>query len=1290
MQQRCVTVLAASMIICLTSAGVFAQGSSTASVSGVVVDAAGGVVPGADVSVKNNGTAETFTAVTSGQGVFSIPSLITGTYTVTVSLQGFKTAVLNNVVVNAGVPASVRATLDVGGISEQVIVQSTSQIVQTQTAAVSTTLDTRQVTSLPLSSRSAADFIVFLPGVQTAGGSRDSIVNGLPQGTINMTLDGVNIQDNTLKTTDGFFAMIGPRLDAVEEITFTNAAQGADGTGMGATQIRFVTKSGTNDLKATAYHTYRSDALNANDWFNNRDGLEKPQLLRNQPGFSVGGPVVVPGFNGRGKAFFFVNYEELRERTATRRTRTILSPASQQGVFRYNTTQGVREVNLFQLAAANGQTSAPDPIMARLLMDIRNATGKEGNVREQTDPLFQQYSFLVPTTSLNRFPTVRVDYQLSDRHRVTYAMNYQYNSGGPDTTNNRDQSFPGFPVVGTQTSDRKSWSTWLRSIVAANVVNELRFGYGGAPIDFAMNDFTPSLWSGSVANQGGFYLNLGNALTGLTNPGAAATPSGRDAYHKSVEDNLSWLKGSHSLTLGGSFSQFDLWMDNQQVVPELRFSVVQGDPAESLFTQANFPGASATNITNAGRLYAILTGRVSELRGTARLNEDTGQYVFNGVGRQTVQQRELSGWAQDAWRMRSNLTLNYGLRYDLQFPFVAKNNSYSVGDFDDVFGVSGAGNIFKPGTLAGQPPTFRQLSESERAYPMDWNNVAPSVGVAWTPSAGGGFLRRLTGEPGVTAVRGGYAWAYSRNGLTDFQGQIANNPGVSLNVFRNQALGNLGGLPLLMRDTGRMTPASFPATPVFPYTEVVDGDITIFSPELRVPRAETWQAGVTRALGSSRTMAVEVRYLGARSGGAWRTNNYNELNIVENGFLDEFKRAMANLQANVAAGRGGTFAYFGTGTGTAPLPIYLAYFAGVPGARAGDSSLYTSPNFRTSTYLNPLARFNPSPHAAVDALDADAAARARAIAAGLPPNFIVTNPDLLAGANIVENEARTMYNSLALELRRRGSSGLSFASSYVLGHATNSRFLSLRRQSPMVRNDGAEGDITQAAKVNMVYELPFGNGKRFGGSVNGVLDRIIGGWQLAGSARVQSGQLVDLGNVRLVGMTPKELSKMFKIRIDGTGRVWMLPEAIIDESVKAFSVDPVSPTGYSQLGPPSGKYIAPSDSVDCIETIRGWGDCGLRSVVLTGPMFKQFDIGIAKRVATWSHASAEFRVDVLNAFNNVNFVPVSGMVGLANGTPTTANTNNRANGANPDDYDVTFLTGVNTARVVQLQARFRW
>ena len=247
------------------------------------------------------------------------------------SLTGFKTVLLNNVIVNAGVPANVRATLTIGGISEEVLVTANSALVPTQTATVATVLDTRQVASLPLSSRNAADFVVFLPGVTTPGGTRDSIVNGLPQSTINMTLDGVNIQDNTLKSTDGFFAIVGPRLDAIEEISFTTAASGADSVGSGATQIRYTTKSGSNQLHGSVFHQYRSDALNTNSYFNKRDNLPKAELLQNQPGFNIGGPIMLPGFNGRNKAFFFMNYEELRQPSDLRRTRQIFHPRLRKG-----------------------------------------------------------------------------------------------------------------------------------------------------------------------------------------------------------------------------------------------------------------------------------------------------------------------------------------------------------------------------------------------------------------------------------------------------------------------------------------------------------------------------------------------------------------------------------------------------------------------------------------------------------------------------------------------------------------------------------------------------------------------------------------------------------------------------------------------------------------------------------------------------------------------------------------------------------------------------------------------
>ena len=201
-----VRVCAITAIVMATATSALAQGATTASITGIVQDAQGGAVPGATVVIKNNGTNATISTVSNEQGTFTAPSVDPGTYTITVSLMGFKTAVLNGVVVSAQVPANVRARLEVGGLEEMVVVTGASEIVQTTASAVATTLNLTQISNLPLVSRNALDFITFLPGVNTPGGNRDSTVNGLPQSAINITVDGMSVQDNHLKTGDGFFA----------------------------------------------------------------------------------------------------------------------------------------------------------------------------------------------------------------------------------------------------------------------------------------------------------------------------------------------------------------------------------------------------------------------------------------------------------------------------------------------------------------------------------------------------------------------------------------------------------------------------------------------------------------------------------------------------------------------------------------------------------------------------------------------------------------------------------------------------------------------------------------------------------------------------------------------------------------------------------------------------------------------------------------------------------------------------------------------------------------------------
>jgi len=1272
-----------SLVVCLLvgAAGpVFAQGGTTSTISGVVVDTAGGVVPGADVQVTHSATGVTQSAVSNEQGAFSFPGLNVGTYTVTVTLQGFKTFVANDVVLTSGAPASIKATLEIGALEEQVLVSSTSEIVQTQSTVISSTINANQIVKLPITSRSAMDFVTLLPGVTTPGGNRQSQINGLPRGVINITLDGVNIQDNTLRSTDGFFAIVSPRLDAIEEVTVTTATQEAS-AGQGAVQIKFVTRSGGNDFTGSGYSYFRSDKLNANTWFNNRNGVDKAELKQNQYGARAGGPIIIPGlFDGRGKAFFFGNYEEFRQPSGVTRNRNILNTTAQQGIYTYTAAGATREVNLLALAAANGQTSTPDPIISRILGDIRSAVS--GGSIATVDQNLERFTFNVGTESLRRYPTTRIDYNITEKHRYSNAFNYNYFTDFPDTLNNQDPSFPGFPLNAGQTSERYSISNSLRSNLTSNLVNEGLVAWSGAPVSF-FTEYTPAAWQGtSVADQNGFRIAF-PTTAGMNpvgpNPVGNFNPQSRNASTLLVENTLTWLKGRHSFTMGGSWTQFDLWLKNQQMVPNISLAVINGDPAQAMFNTTNFPGASQAQLSQAQSLYALVTGRVSQIGANAALSETSSEYEYLGNSVQRARMREAGLFVQDSWRIRPDLTINAGVRYELQFPFTPRNNSYSTATLESFCGVSGTNpaticNLFQAGNTPGIQPTFIAFGQGSRAYETDYDNFAPSVGAAWTLRGSAGVLGAIFGRnEGDSVLRGGFTRAYSREGMNAFSGQFGGNPGVTITATRNANNGNLGALPLLFREAGRLGAPDFQKVPQYPLTEVVTGDVNLMDPNLQVPYADSWTVGLQRQV--SRDMAVEVRYVGTRSRDLWQTLNFNEINIFDNGFLGEFRAAQANLHANVAAGLASQgFRYRGPGTGTVPLPTMFAYFQG-----AGDPNnpaAYTSANFRTSnTFLSPLATFNPNPFGFANSLNTNAGFRANAAAAGMPANFFVANPNLLGGADMTRNVGRSDYNALQLELRRRLSGGLQFNSSYSFGKQMVHSWRTHRRDVFMVRDTGNPGDITHVFKLNAVYDLPFGQGRRFGGNVNGFVDRLIGDWSLSVVSRVQSGQLVNLGNLRMVGMSLDDVQDMFKLRFDHAGKkVWMLPQDVIDNTIKAFSVSATSPTGYGDLGPPEGRYFAPANGPDCIEIDNGaqYGDCGLREVVVSGPMLQQHDISVAKRVRVVGRTNFEFRLEMLNAFNNHNFVPVGGI------------------GATAGNYEVTGLTGTNTARIIQLVTRFNW
>src|SRR5262245_56939810 len=394
-------VVATSFVFLASDA--FGQGGDMSLISGVVTDEGGGVLPGATVIVSSNATGSKFESTTNQSGAYAVPSLSAGVYTITVTLAGFRTAVFSDVRVQLGVPTTLNASLSVGEIAETITVSGASaELINTLTPAVTATLNVDQIALIPTPTRNALNAVTFMVGVNTPGGMRGSTINGSPESFLNLTLDGVSNNDTFNKNTDGFFSPVRPRQDAVEALTVTTAVGGAEVGGHGGATINFTTRSGTNRFTGSAYEYFRDKSLNSNYWFNERNGQPKSDVRLNQFGVREGGPIV------RNKAFFFGHIEAVRNPNDASRTRTVLNPRALDGWFRYNVSAGgqqtVREVNVLDLARANGQIATTDPTVMRLLGNISSAVQKTGTVNPTSDPLLMNFSWLSPALQSEHQP----------------------------------------------------------------------------------------------------------------------------------------------------------------------------------------------------------------------------------------------------------------------------------------------------------------------------------------------------------------------------------------------------------------------------------------------------------------------------------------------------------------------------------------------------------------------------------------------------------------------------------------------------------------------------------------------------------------------------------------------------------------------------------------------------------------------------------------------------------------------------------------------------------------------
>jgi Carboxypeptidase regulatory-like domain/Invasin, domain 3 len=1288
-----------------------ADAQSTASISGVVKDSEGSVLPGVSVTIKNDTSGAAQDVTTDAEGRYQATALGAGSYTVSATLSGFKTATARSVRVAPGQPTTIPLTLEIGQLEETVWVTSSAELINSQNGTVATTLNSDQLLRLPTPTRNALNAVAFLPGINTTGTNRDSTINGLPESFLSITLDGVSNNDNFLRNTDSFFASVTPRQDAVEAVAVTLSAAGAQvGGGAGAVTMAFQTRSGGNRFTGSAYEFYRNPKFNSNYIFNEINNQGKNQVKLHTFGARVGGPIVIPGlYDGHNKAFFFFHYEQIRFPNTFTRTRTVFNPRVYDGWFRYQFGSEVREVNVLQLAAANGQVSAQDPTMRKLNGLIDAATKTGGTRKAQADPLYDDYVWQSPAQLFEHQPTVRLDYNLSDNHRLNGSWSSITAKRTPDYLNNADPRFPGAPNQRDFKSTRPLTSMSLRSVLTKNIINEVRggltayasgsnFGYTSA-IE-SRND--PSTFSDS----NGYAVTT---ATSTTNWFTSNGPSWRKAPTYSVEDTLTWNRQSHTITAGGNVLISNASSSSQQMVTGITLGFnTDFDPAAGLFTTANFPGASSAQLDAARATYAELTGRVSAVTSQAVIDGASGQYVQ--LGPQTLEggYRVYGMYAQDTWRVKPNLTFTGGLRYDIQTPFVPSTSVMSAVTMDGICGRSGVGNgdtysrcnFLQPGTLPGTSPKYILLEQGTQGYKTDLNNVAPSGSIAWRPNVQSGFMRKLLGDPEQATLRGGYSIAYDRQGLTRFTDLYGGNRGASISLTRNANTGLVGpgeSWPVLLSQTSRLTPASFNPDPTYPIAVGANraDNVNAFAPDIKIGRVQSWTIGFARSI--SRDMAVEVRYIGNRGDNEWSSINYNcgttnnnnctairVENLVANGFLNEFKSAMANLKANNTSGvsnRVGSFAYFGSGTGTVPLPIYLAYLNGSRDAGNPAAYVNASTTWANSTIAGRLSAPNPNPGAAAVDLDYNLTRRTQAQNAGYAANFFIVNPDVNF-ANVTDSGAFSKYNALQIELRRRLSKGFSASANYQYAFEGGSQFdgFSFGRawtDTPVTGN----ATVRHAIKYQADWMLPIGRGERFGGNMGTLANALLGGWSVTSVGRFQR-TVEDMGNVRLVGMTREELQAEYKFYrlpnpTSGIDDVWMLPQDIIQNTRAAYSTSNTTATGYSaSLGAPTGRYIAPANSADCIQ-VRA-GDCAPRNVLLMSPWFKRVDFGVAKKVGIGGTKNVEVRFDYLNIFDTPNFTTVS--------NPGTAATIFRTTSAYTDASN-TYDPG---GRIGQLSVRFNW
>jgi hypothetical protein len=867
-----------------------------------VWDPTGDALSGAVLTAVEEKSGRQSEAVSDSDGRYAFLGLQPGVYTVTVKAKGFKDVVHRNISVFTPGTISEDFSFEVSGIDKE---SATAELPRTNESENNSALSRRELEALPNLDRNPLSLVIYQPGVQTSPDNPGiATVNGTRTAMNGVGLDGVSVTDPIQPQLDASSVPVSP--DTISDLQIvTTGAKAEYGRSAGA-QITMTSRPGTKSWSGDVYDYFRNRMFNANNFINNARSISRPQFTRNIYGGTLSGPA----FGSRN--LLFLNFEGNHTDQKITRNRMVLTDEAKLGVFRW-LTPGTTTENSFNILQNDprhlGVDAAIAPILAKLPSPNNFVIGDGFNTAG--------YMFNNPAYLNKQGVNLRLDHYSSPNHQLFVRFNWD-RIDSTDLFNGRDKSFPDASAgtyLGTYYGVMAG-SDWM---IGPLMLNELRVGYSRPEGDFSnpARLTTPMF----VANS-------------WTNPFDPSFPRTNASPMFGVSDYLSRSRHTHTFKFGGSFSRIvQSTTDYSGVYPNVTSGLTMGN---NVPTSIGPSGVAV--ISNAERevfenLYNDLLGRIESVSRTFNSTlsavspagtPKNRDYVFN----------EFAGFVQDDWKIRENLTLNLGLRYEMNMSPREKNGYQSILDQ--------AGKIGPLTNISN----FKVLP-ADSWYSKDLTNFSPRVGFAWDPF-----------RSGTLVIRGSYGIYYDRliGAVTNFVDQSSYGFSQDVTVYPNAAGGDVrlsDGVPLPSQ------PAALAGTP--PTTRSFS--IAVFDPNLRTPRVDQFSLSMEKRLFGA---IWEASYVGTRGTGLFQTLNLNQTKTG-----GDFLKAFNELQAYRSSGTpvsstntlvrifgspiaalnaiGGSVVDSGQ-AGLAADTLDRDYFAKYAAAGISDSYIRNYPQFNTLLY----------------------------------------------------------------------------------------------------------------------------------------------------------------------------------------------------------------------------------------------------------------------------------------------------------------------------------------------------